>query len=136
MIAEPYSSTVQNRSHRLVIDHWRPTSYNELHKKHWHWGKAHRRKKGDFSLIKAHALLAGVPAALGKRRVSLVITLTARMRQADPDAYWKSLLDALVRARLLVNDTATFVELGSVTYAPERGRLSTTIVLEDLEPVS
>ena len=63
--------------------------------------------------------------------MSLEITLAPRQRAGDPDAYWKSLLDALVRARLLVDDRRQYVELGAVTFA--RGKAKRTVVtLEDL----
>ena len=45
---------------------------------------------------------------------------------------WKSLLDGLVRAGLLVGDCADFVELGTVEF--RRGVESCTeVILEDLE---
>jgi hypothetical protein len=48
-----------------------------------------------------------------------------------PDSYWKSLLDALVHAGLLVDDNRQHVQLGEVEF--ERGTArATTITLEDL----
>ena len=47
-------------------------------------------------MIGGHALEAGIPRATGRRRVSLHIVLAPRQRAGDPDAFWKSTLDALV----------------------------------------
>jgi hypothetical protein len=45
--------------------------------------------------------------------------LGPRQRGADPDAYWKSLLDALVHAGLLVDDSPKWCELGPVRFERE-----------------
>ena len=80
-----------------------------------------------------YAKLAGIPNALDKRRVSLEITLVGRQKEADPDAYWLDLLDALVQSHLLIDDKDQFCEMGKVTY--QRGEKSkTVIVLEEVEP--
>jgi hypothetical protein len=65
--------------------------------------------------------------------VSLVITLTARQRPADPDAFWKSLLDALVHAGLLADDDAAHVQLGGVIFRRGEPPGGTEIVLEDVD---
>ena len=62
----------------------------------------------------------------------LEIVLTSRQKKADPYAYCKSALDALVACGMLIDDTAEFVEWIPPVYS--RGKLaSTTIVLTDLE---
>lgn len=117
--------------HRIMIPNWRPVPDNQI-AGGIHWTKRSRLKKGDKDMVAAYAHLADVPHARGKRRVSLEIVLTGRQQETDPMSYCKSLLDALVACRLLVNDTTEFVEWVPPTYS--RGAVgSTTIVLEDLE---
>jgi hypothetical protein len=61
-----------------------------------------------------------------------VLTLAPRQRACDPDAFWKSTLDALVHAGLLVDDNRQGCELGEVRF--DRGTARrTVIVLADLE---
>lgn len=69
---------------------------------------------------------AHVPKAAGKRRVKLTIVLGPRQRGGDPDAYWKSTLDALARAGLILDDNRQGVELASVAY--ERGTRKATVI--------
>ena len=83
-------------------------------------------------MVAAYAKLADIHPAVGKRRVSLEITLVGRQRKTDPMAHAKSLLDSLVRCRMLIDDCAEFMEWGGVTW--DRGSEGkTVIVLEDLE---
>jgi hypothetical protein len=89
--------------HRLVIDGWHPARLNQL--VGCHWGTRSKRKRVDREVIALEALAQKIPKAMGKRRVSLVLTLAPRQRAGDLDAYWKSLLDALVVAGLLVDDS-------------------------------
>jgi hypothetical protein len=114
--------------YRLIIPAWHPAKLNELL---GHWAQRHRLKRGDRELVGYYARLAGIPLAVLPRRVSLRIILGPRERAADPDAYWKSLLDALVHCGGLVNDNRQSVELGTVEFhrGPKR---STEITLEDL----
>lgn len=117
----------------LTIDNWQPARLNQLLS--GHWSKRARLKRQDrdtvFLAASKGILEDGLRFALGKRRVSLEITLAPRQRAGDPDAYWKSLLDALVHAGLLLDDNRQGVELGPVTFI--RGpRRATTITLEDL----
>jgi hypothetical protein len=114
--------------YRLVIPAWRPATVNELFK------SVRARiglKKRDRAFITTYARVQGVPPAVYPRRVSLAITLPAKGRPTDPDALWKSLLDALVQAGLLVDDDSGHCVLGPVTFT--RGpALETAILLEDL----
>jgi hypothetical protein len=117
--------------HILEIPGWHPTRLNNLF---GHWVRCHRLKKADRETVGLYARMVGIPRAKGKRRVSLVLTLAPRQRAADPDAWWKSVLDALVQAGLLVDDNRQGCELGSVTFRRGRQR-ATTIILEDVEEV-
>lgn len=114
----------------IRIPDWWPTPLNQLINRH-HMA-AHRLKKTDAQLLQRMAQCQGVPAATGKRRVSLVIILPPRRRAPDPDAFWKSLLDGLVRAGLLRNDSQHWVECSPVEFA--RGqRLCSYVTLEDIQ---
>lgn len=66
-----------------------------------------------------------------RRRVSLTIRYRTGDRTPDPDACWKSLLDGLVYARLLVNDDRHWLELGTVCFE-EAARRGLVVTLEDL----
>jgi hypothetical protein len=115
--------------HVLVIEGWHPCRLNQL--VGCHWGTRSKRKRLDREVIALEALVQKIPKALGKRRISLVLTLAPRQRAGDPDSAWKSLLDALVAAGLLVNDSHLWCELGEVRF--ERGKAQrTVIVLTDL----
>jgi hypothetical protein len=115
--------------HRLVIERWLPCRLNQL--VGCHWGTRSKRKRFDREVIAVEALVQRIPKASGKRRVSLVLTLAPRQRAGDPDGYWKSTLDALVCAGLLVDDSRQWCALGAVRF--ERGNSRrTAIVLEDV----
>lgn len=113
----------------IRIPDWWPTPLNQLINRH-HMA-AHRLKKTDAQLIQLMAQRQGVPAATGKRRVSLVIILPPRRRAPDPDAFWKSLLDGLVGAGLLRNDSQHWVECSPVEFARGK-RLCSYVTLEEL----
>jgi Holliday junction resolvase RusA-like endonuclease len=118
----------KRKTHVLTIDQWHPTTLNRL--LGCHWANAYRRKKADQKIVAAMAKAQKVPRAIGKRRVSLTITLCPRQRSPDKDAWWKSLLDALVACGLLKDDSPRWCDLGTVEY--ERGKQRcTTVVLED-----
>jgi hypothetical protein len=115
--------------HEFTVPGWHPARLNQLL---GHWARAHRLKKTDGEIIALHAHLAGIPRASGRRRVSLTITLAPRQRAGDPDCYWKSALDGLVRAGLLVDDNRQNVELGPVEFDRGPAR-ATTVLLEEVE---
>ncbi len=114
----------------IKVPGWHPVRLNQLVGAHW--GTRAKRKRADQALLSVYVRLAGVPPATGRRRVDLLITLGPGQRAGDPDAYLKSLLDALVVTGRLTDDNRQGVELGAVEF--ERGRqASTTISLTDLE---
>jgi hypothetical protein len=116
-------------TYTLTIDNWHPARLNLWDGRHWKVRARHKR--ADREIVGLYARLAGIPPATGKRRVSLRLTLGPRQRGADPDAYFKSVLDALVHAGLLVDDDRHGVELGDVVF--QRGKIKgTEIVLEDV----
>lgn len=119
--------------HRIEIAGWRPATANEL--MNCHWRTKHKLKKRDVEFVGVYAHMKGFATMYTplRRRVSLEITLTGHQKQADPDAYWKSLLDALVQSELLKDDSREWCELGTVTYrCGSKEEAGTVIVLEDL----
>lgn len=116
-------------TYRLKIERWSPALLNDLM---GHWARAYKLKKIDRNMVMAYCLQNRMPLANGPRRVSLTITLSPKQHVApDPDAFWKSLLDALVHARMLIDDCRQYCEMGPVTFlrGPER---ETLIELEEL----
>jgi Holliday junction resolvase RusA-like endonuclease len=111
----------------FFVPNWHPTRLNVLLGKHH--VEAWRLKQTDKAVVLFYS--AGkVPAAQGKRRVTLRIVIGPRQRGGDTDAYWKSTLDALVANHLLMDDNRTWVELMPVQF--ERGAKGTWILLEDI----
>lgn len=123
----------------VEIPDWHPIRTNELIGTHWK--SVYKRKKEQHFLVAVEFWKASVPPADSimdyglskkKRRVTLTIILGPGQRGGDPDAYWKVLLDSLVKCHVLVDDRKEWVELEPVQY--ERGKKPATIItLEDLE---
>ena len=113
----------------LNIPGWRPAPLNKII---GHWGKAHKHKAVDRMVIGNTVAAYGVPPAIGKRRVDLLIVYPKGMRSTDPDSHAKSLHDSLVYCGALRDDTNNYVELGSVEYAKGEA-LRTIITLTDIE---
>lgn len=111
---------------QITIPNWKPAALNEYVGKHWTVG--HKLKKRDREMIKSHTIFQSF--AVRKRRVDCHIELGPKQRQTDPDSRWKSLLDALVAAEQLVDDTSEWCQMGEVTYS--RGKLKTIITLTDI----
>jgi Holliday junction resolvase RusA-like endonuclease len=112
----------------LDIPTWHPTPLNKLMK--GHWSNGHQLKKVDRAMVAAYA--SGIPKAKGRRRVSLHIILNKGQRAPDPDAFFKSLCDALVHAGALVDDNCQYVELAPVTFSRDPQAWGSVIRLEDL----
>jgi hypothetical protein len=116
----------------VTIPGWHPTRLNRLIG--CHWATAARLKKADRRRVwvAVHEAQVTIPARC-KRRVTLRITLAPKQRGADPDAFWKSTLDALVAAKALTDDNRQGVELMPVEYVRGGARM-TTLVIEDVTP--
>lgn len=114
--------------HTFEIPGWHPATLNRMDRSR---GARIGLKRRDREQIARAKLAYDLPEATGKRRVSLLIVLGKGQRGCDPDAYWKSTLDALRAAKLLVDDRRQCVELGVVEYQPGVNP-STLITLEDL----
>lgn len=113
----------------LEIREWMPVTLNQMAGHHWRTG--HRLKKEDKEVIAAAVAMGGVPAATCRRKVSLLIVLPKGQRTPDPDAFDKSLRDALVACEALKNDSAKWVAGEDPRFA--RGKsLVTFITLENV----
>jgi hypothetical protein len=118
-----------SETHRLVIPAWAPARLNQWDGRHW--SVRARLKTFDRNMVATYALKAALPRATGKRRVTVTITLGASQRACDPDAYTKSLADALVHCGLLRNDSREWVEW--MPFRFERGaERATAIELMDI----
>lgn len=118
--------------HVLTIPQWLPTSDNKLITAHW--ATANRLKKADASMIWLHMREERIPTALKKRRVEVLIMCKPTGRMPDPTNYAKSLLDALVKCRLIIDDSQRWCEY--VTPKIERGTKAiwgTRITITDLD---
>jgi Holliday junction resolvase RusA-like endonuclease len=111
---------------KITIPDYRPPSLNQYIGKHWSIG--HKMKKQCKELVLAYS--RHIPAATGRRSVQMHVVLGKGMRQHDADNTQKLILDALVHAGMLVDDSPKWVEFLGVTY--ERGVHQTIISLEDL----
>jgi Holliday junction resolvase RusA-like endonuclease len=116
----------------VLIPNWHPVTLNEL--LNTHWGQRSKLKRADKQII-AH-YFRNHPEATGKRLVFITIILKKGKRAADGDAYFKSAIDALVHARMLIDDNRHWCELHPVQF--ERGtasRWGTAITLRDVESI-
>lgn len=113
---------------RYVIDipDWTPTSLNKLlGRNRFVIGKI---KKKDYFTVYTALLTNAIPHAKTKRRVS--ITITFKKLVGDTDNYNKSLRDALVKHRILVDDSTKWAEFAE-TVVLKGDKNWTTIVIED-----
>lgn len=113
----------------MEIPGWHPAPLNKLLGSHW--GAAARMKSKDKQIIANAVMAYQVPPAFGKRRVSLTIVYPKGKRKHDPDAFFKSLNDALVHSKALFADTSNYIELGSIKYA-KGDELTSYVTLEDV----
>ena len=94
-----------------------------------HPGTVARRKRRDAEMVARAALCYRVPRAAGPRRVGL--TISGRYGTfPDPVGVWKSLLDALARSGLIVDDAAEWCRCERPVFL--RGPRFTVIELTDL----
>lgn len=115
--------------HTFVIPDYLPPTLNVLLNRHW--TVRHRASKECKSLVIAYSSLSRIPAATGKRRVS--VTFSSRRKiVSDEDARVKLLLDALVCAGLLVDDSPQWCELGRMQSVSGQVR-ETVVLLEEIE---
>jgi hypothetical protein len=122
-------------SHILTIPHWIPVSTNKLLKAHW--AARNKLKKKDANIIWGRALEDRIPTALQRRKVEIHFILKPqRGRPIDPDNCLKSLLDALVKCRMIIDDSQKWCWWVGPTI--ERGTKDfwgTRLILTDLEDI-
>lgn len=111
----------------IIIPGWHPTPLNKILRSRW---DAARLKRSDREIIAHYG--KDVPKAKGRRKVDFAIILKKGQRACDPDAYYKSLLDGLVCAHLLKNDSRRWCRIEQPTFW--RGdAMSTQIFLREDE---
>lgn len=113
----------------IEMPDWHPSPLNKLL---GHWRLPAKRKKQDREMVWAYVKQAKIPLdSQTKRSIELTIVLGPKQRACDPDAYFKSLCDALVHAMAIWDDSREYCELQPVKF--ERGaRKATRIVLRDI----
>lgn len=115
----------------FTIEKWHPTSVNRL--MNVHWALRNKMKIEDAETVKLTGLSKDIKPAKGKRIVRVTIILSNRQKRTpDDDNLRKSLLDALVKAGYLVDDSPKWCEVLPFTFL--RGPQKATIIeLEDVE---
>lgn len=103
-----------------------PPTLNTLLRRHWTYRR--RAQKECSQLVACYARQAGVPAAAGRRRVTLAFS--SPRPPADPDARLKLLLDALVACGALADDSPRLCEPAPPLSL--KGPRGVTITLEDV----
>jgi Holliday junction resolvase RusA-like endonuclease len=119
--------------HAIWIPGWHPTPKNKL-RAGVNPFVANRLKHADQQTIDMAVLASGAQPASLKRRVDLHLSFPKGQRSCDKDSYWKSCLDALVKSKMLVNDSARWCEPGLVNYYKTHSDSDvwgTMILLED-----
>jgi Holliday junction resolvase RusA-like endonuclease len=109
---------------KIEIPNWTPLTVNKW--RSLHWAKANRRKTADRQMIGVYCYKSGLTKATKKRRVELNIIKSGRGRLPDPDAYFKSVLDALKNLGYIIDDSAKWVEWNQPKI--ERGKQIKTII--------
>lgn len=115
----------------LHIPGYHPPTVNDLLGNHH---KAGRLKKACVKVFWGCCLEQRLVKASGKRLVEIIITVrkSKKGRRPDPDAYYKSALDALVKCNMLVDDSSQWCE-HAATLITSGEQDSTTIHLTDID---
>ncbi len=102
-----------------------PPSLNDLL---GHWARRNRLKKECREFVGIYGFR--VPKAAHKRTVTITLTRSGQQKERDADNIPKALLDALVQAGLLVDDSPAWCVCNPVVQV--RGPVTaTTITLEE-----
>ncbi len=109
----------------IEIPNWVPTNLNKLLR--MHWSKRSDRLRADAEMVAMYALKCHAAHAVGRRKVEVECSFPHHL--PDPDNLTKSLLDALVKCGMLVDDSPYWCScVVNVTQGPRR----TMITLTDL----
>lgn len=135
--------TTTTTSWTVEIPNFLPTPLNQLMRMNRH--KRNRILKSEYDLIAVYS--RDVPKAKAKRRVILRLTLQPEVRrrdsrgksiildgadkERDDDGCFKGVLDGLVKAGMLVDDSRRWVERAPAEYEIGEQR-KTTLTLEDM----
>ena len=111
----------------MFVPGWLPKSLNKSIGVHW--AVKAKSKKAERAIIQAAVTVQKIKPAAGQRRIDLHLVLPPKQRTCDPDNLWKSVLDALVHAKVLVDDNARYREQGAVTFSRGNGGLYGTFIL-------
>lgn len=123
--------------HVMTIHGWVPARINQILGNR---RKGSALKRRDRYRIANEQRFRPIPEATGRRRVTIEITWARGDRPGDPDAYQKSVHDALKKAKLIKDDTIAWVQLTEPVYLPLNPRdrtdkRMTRIILEDVKPL-
>lgn len=112
----------------IFIPKWRHASLNQLMS--CHWREKARLKKRDKNIV--HYYTRKIPKATGKRRIDIHTVLRKHAHERDVDGEYKSILDALVHAGMLIDDNRAGVEIGEATYSRDHDNWGVEIKLTDI----
>jgi Holliday junction resolvase RusA-like endonuclease len=112
----------------LEIPGYLPLSLNRLMRSRKLRMSEPKRAAEHFGIAR---LVFNVPKATGKRRVSLVFTVAKGKPKPDPDNLVKVVLDGLVKAGVLVDDSDEWCELGGIKLQTGQ-HPKTMAIVEDL----
>lgn len=117
----------------VTIRGFRSASVNQLLA--MHWGSRGTFKKQQMAVYAKALKAAGVTAAIGRRRLEIIVTLGPRMKRYDDDNPWKIPKDALRACHAIVDDTQKWVDHPEkVQYSDIReNEASTRVILYDIE---
>lgn len=111
----------------IYIPQWHPQTVNKLLEAHF--GKRMRLKKMDAQMIGVYS--RHVAKAHKKRKVEIIVSVSGPGRRPDEDAFYKSVHDALVQNKLLVDDSRDWCE--TIPTKVVNGTMSTRINLYDAD---
>ena len=122
---------------RIEVPQLPPASASPNSRAHWRTKAMFATQyQSDVHLMVLDTFGVGnVPIAEGKRRLDLTFIFRYPNRRDEDNlrARFKSGLDALVKARLLVDDDPMFLETGTITILVDKARAPMTIIeLEDV----
>lgn len=83
-------------------------------------------------MVAVYCKMCCVPVATGPRKLGIELVGFRRGRLPDPDAYLKSLLDALVQTRMLVDDSQSMCQWLVPVVIRSKTEVHTKLELTDI----